>query len=186
LVELKNEEDFEELSALIEAFDFNSFQDGVSCTDFKSPKLKPKRITVKEKSLELENKIDIFENTFKIFTGNKITKLNPKFTGENIVWLVQSGEIIFESCDAITSSIEAISDLREAAQENNLCLAFGKLNKSVSDLEKTAEGLSTFSDSQFIESIGLDQNTVSESQKGLVSIASEFRELTDQLKTECE
>ncbi len=186
LVELKNEKEFEELSALIESFDFNSFQDGVSCADFQSPKLKPQRIAVKEKSLELENKIDIFENTFKPFAGKEITKLNPKFKGESIVWLVQSGEIIFESCEAITNSIKAIGGLREAAQENNLCLAFGKLDESVSNLEETAAGLSVFSDSPFIESLGLDQNTVSEGQKGLVLIASEFRELTEQLKTECE
>jgi len=185
LVELKNEKEFEELNALIKSFDFNSFQDGISCADFRSPKLKPQRIAVKEKSLELENKIDIFENTFKSFAGKEITKLNPKFAGGNIVWLVQSGEIIFESCEAITNSIKAISGLREAAQENNLCLAFDKLNESVSALEETAAGLSSFSDSRFIESLGLDQNTVSKSQKGLISIASEFRELTEQLKTEC-
>lgn len=189
MVELKDSEKFNGVINAFESFDFNAFPDRNKCLDLEKAKPLKEAYLKAENSAELlSNQIRLFNESFSEFSQTaRIEQRTPLLEKTGFWEFIECSELIFNGCNTLTQSISILSEMEQAAKEQNLCFSLKDLGENIESLEALVSELDSFSEkAASLKALALDSKVLEEERKALLSISTEFKEFQKQLKKECE
>lgn len=176
----------ENLAPLIESINsLPTEPEEMDCTKLSKAKdLEREFETLEQTAYQLSEEIRLFKEEHPQVEAPELEDKKPTIEKNNLNQFIPIASLLHGTCNSLKNSLNALTQLEEFSEKENLCIGLNDLNKELSSLEKNSEKINSLI-KKLPSNAPIKVNALEKKSKSLLSISSELHGFYTQLSEEC-